>query len=36
MTELVGNFFSHLNKEGLNTSDRRSSKFKQQLKGAFG
>ena len=35
-TELVGKFVSHLNEEGLNISDYRSSKFKQRLKGAFG
>ena len=36
MTELVGKFVSHLNEEGLNISDYRSSKLKQRLKGAFG
>ena len=36
MIELVGKFVSHLNEEGLNISDYRSSKLKQRLKGAFG
>ena len=36
MTELVGKFVSHLNEEGLNISDYRSSKLKQRLRGAFG
>ena len=36
MTELVGKFVSHLNEEGLSTSDYRSSKLKQRLRGAFG
>ena len=36
LTELVGKFVSHLNEEGLNISDYRSSKLKQRLKGAFG
>ena len=36
MTKLVGKFVSHLNEEGLNISDYRSSKLKQRLKGAFG
>ena len=36
MTELVGKFVSHLNEEGLNISDYRSSKFKQRLKRVFG
>ena len=35
MTELVEKFVSHLNEKGLNISDHRSSKLKQQLKGAF-
>ena len=35
-TKLVGKFASHLNEEGLNISDYRSSKLKQRLKGAFG
>ena len=36
MIELVGKFVSHLNEEGLNISDYRSSKLKQRPKGAFG
>ena len=36
MTELAGEFVSHLNEEGLNISDYRSSKLNQRLKGAFG
>ena len=36
MAELVGKFVLHLNEEGLNISDYRSSKLKQRLKGAFG
>ena len=36
MTDLVGKFVSHLNEEGLNISDYRSSKLLQWLIGALG